>query len=122
MTQLDDLINDLEDLLEEAKGANGVNGSSGPLTDPNKGYVSTRLTDSLANIQHALSAEHLDGAGTADMTGFPSTLPDVAEWCKDKATTAKGATTDAAKGSALKECKNGVNQDPGGFKDLAGIT
>ncbi len=120
MSGLQDLIDALEEALEEAEGSDGVDGAAGPLNDPNKGYVATRLTDSLDNIQTALSPAHLNGAGTPDMTGLPTDLPGVAGWCHDKAVAAQGATTDDAKGSALKSCRNGINQPTGGYKDLAG--
>ncbi len=122
MSILEDLLDAIEEALEEAEGEDGVDGAAGPLNEPNKGYVSTRLDDTLSNIQDALSSEHLNDAGTADMSGLPSNLPGVARWCKDKATAAKTATTDDAKGSALKSARDAINQASGGYKDLAGIT
>ena len=122
MTQLDDLINVLEDLLDDAKGTDGVNGQSGPLTDPNLSYVRTRLRDSLTNITHLLSADHLNDAGTADLTGLPSDLPGVAGWCHDKAVDLQvPSLSEAQQGSLLKSIRDAINLDPGGYKKLAGI-
>ena len=121
MTQLDDLLDDLEDWLEEAEGPDGVDGAAGPLNEPNKGYVSTRLTDTLSNIQHLLSSAHLNDAGTADMTGLPTDLPGVARWCHDKAVNAQNRSSDDQKGSDLKSIKNAINQPTDGYKALAGI-
>ena len=122
MSSLQDLLDALEDLLEESEGTSGVNGQSGPLSNPNLSYVSTRLTDSLSNIGHLLSAEHLDNAGTADMSGFPTTLPLVATLCHDKAVTAKGPVSgDDELGGLLKSIRDGINQSSGGYKNLAGI-
>ncbi len=122
MSILEDLLDAIEDALEEAEGEDGVNGAAGPLSDPNKGYVSTRLDDTLTNIQHALSSEHLNDAGTADMSGLPSDLPGVAGWCHDKAVDAQNASSPVDKGSALKSARDAINQASGGYKDLAGIT
>lgn len=123
MTALDDLINDREDLLDEAEGTSGVNGQSGPLADPSKSYVATRLSDSLTKITHALSAEHLDDAGTADLSDLPTTLPGVAEWCHDHAVQAQGrAEQPGSIASYIKSIRDGIILDPGGFEALAGIT
>ncbi len=123
MSIVEDLIDDLEDLLEESEGTNGVNGQSGPLADPSKSYVATRLSDSLTKITHALSAEHLDDAGTADLSDLPTTLPGVAEWCHDHAVQAQGRAEEPGSiGSYMKSIRDGINLDPGGYKELAGIT
>ena len=116
-----DLIDALEDLLEEAEGSDGVNGASGPLNEPNKGFVSTRLTDTLSNIQEALDPQHLNGAGTPDMSGLPTDLPGVAGWSHDKAVEAQNSSGADEKGSALKSIKNAINQPTDGYKALAGI-
>lgn len=123
MTALDDLINDLEDWLEEAEGAQGVNGQGGPLSDPSKSFVATRLTNSLTKISHGLSVAHLADAGTADLSGLPSTLPGVAGWCHDEAVEAQGiGNSDDFKGSRLKSIRDAIDLDPGGYRKLAGIT
>ncbi len=119
---LEDFFDELEDWLDETKGTEGVNGESGPLSDPNKSFVSTRLADSLSHITHLLSAEHLDNAGTADISGLPSTLPGVADWCHTEAERAQAiAATDEFKGSRLKSIRDAIEKDPGGYKDLVGI-
>ena len=122
MSQLDDLINDLEDLLEEAEGTDGVNNQSGPLSDPSKSYVATRLTDSLDKIAHALT-DHLDDTGTADLSGLPSTLPGVAGWCHDEAVSAQGiGNSDDFIGSRLKSIRDAIDLDPDGYRKRTGIT
>lgn len=40
---LEELLQELEDAAKEAEGANGVDGSSGPLPEPRKAYVKERL-------------------------------------------------------------------------------
>ena len=123
MSSLSDLIDALEDLLDEAEDEEGVNGENGPLSDPYKSYVSTRLSDSLTNITHGLSAEHLDDAGAAELSGFPSTLPGVADWCHTEAVNAQQTSvSDDYKGSRLKSIRDAIALDPGGYKDLCGIT
>lgn len=124
MSSLEDLIDDLEDWLDEAEGANGVNGKSGPLDDPNKSYVATRLSDSLTNITHLLSADHLDDAGTADLSDFPSTLPEIATWCHDHAVTAQGPPQPFGDnlGNLLKSIRDGINKASDGYKARASIT
>lgn len=123
MGQLQDWLDDLEEWLEETKGVEGVNGQSGPLSDPNKAYVATRLTSSLTNVGHLLSAEHLDNAGTADISGLPSDLPGVAGFCHDQAVRAQGiGSNDDFIGSRLKSIREAIALDPGGYKKLAGIT
>ena len=122
MSIMDDLLDALKDLLDEAKGSQGVNGQSGPLPDPNKSYVATRLSDSLNHITHLLSAEHLDDAGTADISGLPSTLPGVADWCHTEAVSCQAiGVSDDFKGSRLKSIRDAIEKDPGGYKDLVGI-
>ncbi len=122
MSITQDLIDALVDLLDEAEGSQGVDGQSGPLSDPNKSYVKTRLSDSLTNIAHGLSAEHLDNAGTADISGLPSDLPGVARWCHDEAVRCQAiGVSDDFKGSRLKSIRDAIEKDPGGYKDLVGI-
>lgn len=122
MGQLQDWLDDLEDWLDESKGTEGVDNQSGPLSDPNKSYVSTRLADTLSNITHGLSSEHLDVAGTADISGLPSTLPGVADWCHNEAVRCQAiGVSDDFKGSRLKSIRDAIEKDPGGYKDLVGI-
>ncbi len=120
MSSLQDLINALEDWLEEAEGLEGVNGQSGPLPDPNKSYVDTRLSDTLGKIRDALA--ELSDAGTADISGLPSTLPGVADWCHTEAVSCQAiGVSDDFKGSRLKSIRDAIGLDPGGYKDLVGI-
>lgn len=122
MSIMEDLIEDLENLLEDAEGPDGVDGQSGPLTEPNKSYVDTRLTDSLAKIAHALSVSHLANAGTADIDGWTWTLPWVADKCLKEAGLAKASSDDDFIASRLKSIEAAVNRATDGYKGLAGIT
>lgn len=122
MSIVEDYINEIEEWLDESEGTDGVNGQNGPLTGDPLSYVTTRLRDSLTNITHLLSADHLNDAGTADLTGLPSDLPGVAGWCHDKAVDLQAPSlSEAAQGSLLKSIRDAINLDPGGYKKLAGI-
>ena len=120
MSILQDLIDAIKEALDEAEGSEGVDGQSGPLSDPNKSFVSTRLSDTLGNIQDALV--ELSDVGTADISGLPSTLPGVADWCHTEAVRCQAiGVSDDFKGSRLKSIRDAIEKDPGGYKALVGI-